>query len=93
MKADLPGVKQNDIKVTLEDDCLVIEATRSHEAESKDGDYHRMERESGSYYRAVPLPVGVTAGAVHAAYKDGVLEVAVDLPQETKQKTVPIKVE
>ena len=92
VKADLPGVRQEDVHVTLDRDSLVIEADRAEEKETKEANYYQCERESGSYYRAITVPDGVTAQAVKAAYKDGVLQVTIDLPKQEEAKKVSIKV-
>lgn len=93
VKADLPGVKQEDITVSLEGQRLILQAERHEERETKEADYYRCERESGKYYRAIALPEGITQQAIEASYKDGVLEVLVQLPKqaEPQVKTIPVK--
>ena len=92
VKADLPGVKQEDIQVTLEDDTVVIRAKRETRTETQEPSYHRIERESGEYFRAIPVPDGTKSEAVKAAYKDGVLDVTIELPKASKTKAT-IKVQ
>ncbi|MGE0448206.1 MAG: Hsp20/alpha crystallin family protein [Vicinamibacterales bacterium] len=79
-KIDLPGMKKEDVKVEVTDGHLTISGERKPEAEEKKGTFHRSEREYGSFYRAVPLPDGVTLDDVKASFADGVLEVSIPLP-------------
>lgn len=92
VKAELPGVKKEDVRVTLNEGLLTIEGKRQEEQEVKEADYHARERFSGSFRRAFALPDGVDAGKISAEYKDGVLEVQVPLPAEAKPQTATIPV-
>lgn len=92
VKAELPGVKKEDISATVEDGDLVIKGSRAEEKEVKETDYYRMERSSGSFYRRIPLPEGVKTDDVSAKYEDGVLEVRVPRPAATTPASVPISV-
>ena len=91
-KVDLPGLKKEDVKVEVSDGYLAITGERKVEAEEKKENYYRCERESGSFYRAVPLPEGTSFDDVKATFTDGVLEVSVPLPVKTeaKPRTIPI---
>lgn len=91
-RVDLPGVKKEDVKVEVSDGYLAITGERKVEAEEKKENYYRCERESGSFYRAVPLPEGTSFDDVKATFTDGVLEVSVPLPVKTeaKPRTIPI---
>ncbi len=93
VRADLPGMMKEDIKVAVEDDMLIIRGSRKEEQEVKKKDYYHAERASGAFYRSVRLPAHVAAEAVDAAYRDGVLEVTVKLPLPTHPngKDVPVK--
>ncbi|HSQ31343.1 MAG TPA: Hsp20/alpha crystallin family protein [Gemmatimonadaceae bacterium] len=86
VRADLPGVKKEDINVKVENDVLLISGERSAESETeRDGWYH-TERSYGSFYRAMPLPEGVSGEQCEANFKDGVLEVTLPAPaQESRQ--------
>lgn len=91
-KIDLPGMKKEDVKVEITDGHLAISGQRRTEAEEKTDNYYRCEREYGSFYRAVPLPDGVSLDDVKATFADGVLEVSVPLPVPAapKARTVAI---
>jgi HSP20 family protein len=91
-RADLPGLKKEDVKVEVSDGHLAISGERKRESEEKK-QFYRCEREYGSFYRAVPLPEGVKLEDVKATFADGVLEVSVPLPAkaESKARTVEIQ--
>jgi HSP20 family protein len=92
-KIDLPGMKKEEVKVEVTDGQLAISGERKTETEEKREGFYRCERESGSFYRAVPLPAGVKLEDVKATFADGVLEVSVPLPvkPEAKVRTVEIQ--
>jgi HSP20 family protein len=92
-KIDLPGLKKEDVKVEVTDGHLAISGARKTEAEEKNENFYRCEREYGSFYRTVPLPAGVKLEDVKATFSDGVLEVSVPLPAkpEAKVRTVEIQ--
>jgi len=78
VKADLPGMKKDDIELTLHDGILSISATREDEhKEEKDGELLRRERSYGHYMRQIPLGQNIDEKNVHASFEDGVLEVEV----------------
>jgi HSP20 family protein len=79
-KIDLPGLKKEDVAVEFVDGRLVVFGERKTEAEKKEENYYRCEREYGSFYRTVPLPENVRFEDVKATFADGVLEVSVPLP-------------
>lgn len=79
-KVDLPGVKKQDVKIEFVDGQLTIAGERKHEVEETKENYYRCERETGSFFRSIPLPEGVKAEQVAATFTDGVLEVKVPLP-------------
>jgi HSP20 family protein len=93
IKAELPGVKKEDVQVSLSEGVLTIGGKRQEEQEVKEEDYHARERFSGSFSRSFAMPDGVEADKIRAEYKDGVLEVQVPLPVEQKPQTmtVPVK--
>jgi HSP20 family protein len=92
VKAELPGVKKEDISAMVENGDLVIKGTRAEEKEVKETDYYRMERSSGTFYRRIPLPEGVKTDDISAKYEDGVLEVRVPQPAESTPTSIPISV-
>jgi HSP20 family protein len=92
LRADLPGVDENDVKVELEDSVLTISGERRHEQEVKKGGYYRIERASGNFARQLTLPDGVDADAVEASFDKGVLEVRIPKPAERQPRRVAISV-
>jgi len=92
LRADLPGVDENDVKVELEDNVLTISGERRHEHEAKRGGYFRIERATGSFARTLTLPDGVDPDAVQASFDKGVLEVRIPKPAERKPRRVAISV-
>jgi HSP20 family protein len=92
LRADLPGVSEDDVKVELEDNVLTISGERRHEEELKKGGYYRIERASGTFARQLTLPEGVDAEAVEASFDKGVLEVRIPKPEQRKPRRVAIAV-
>ncbi len=92
VKAELPGVKQDDIELAIEGGDLVLRAEQHEEQEVKDEHWYRMERSYGSLYRRLPLPEGVNADQVQATLADGVLEVTMPKPRaaEAQSQKIPI---
>jgi HSP20 family protein len=92
VKAELPGLKKEDVQVEVEGGDLIIRGQSKAESEVKQEDYYRTERTFGSFYRRMQLPAGVTPEQIEASLTDGVLEVRVPLPAEaqTETKTVPV---
>ena len=92
LRADLPGVGEDDVKVELEDDVLRISGERRSSQEERKEGYYRVERASGSFSRSLTLPEGVDADAVTATFDQGVLEVRVPKPEARKPRKVEISV-
>jgi HSP20 family protein len=92
IKVDLPEVKQEDVKVSLQDDVLSISGERKFEKEEKGKKYHRVERAYGSFSRSFSLPQDADAGKVQAEFKDGVLKVHVPKSEKVKPKSIEVKV-
>jgi len=92
VKADLPGMKQEEINVEVSEGVLTIRGERKHETESKEGKTYRVERSYGSFLRSFTLPAGVDAARVNAAYKNGVLEVTLPKLAEAKAKQIKVEV-
>lgn len=86
VRADLPGVKKEDVHVDVENDMLTIRGERRDEREEKEKGYYRSERSYGSFYRTMALPEGVNPDACEAAYKDGVLEITIPTPKQEERK-------
>jgi HSP20 family protein len=77
IRVELPGVKQEDVDISLHDNVLTISGERSDEQEEERGGYHIRERRYGSFRRSVALPEGIDESKISARYEDGVLEVRV----------------
>ncbi len=90
IKAELPGMNAKDIEVKIENNILMLKGERRFEKETKEENYHRVEREYGTFSRAFTLPVAVNPEKVVAEYKDGLLKVV--LPKKEEIKPKPIKV-
>ena len=91
--AELPGIKQDDVDITIIDDVLMLKGEKKEEKEVKEKNYHRIERSYGSFQRSVRLPTGVQADKAKAKYKDGVLQVTIPKVEEAKPKQIKINVE
>ena len=89
---ELPGLKREDIEVTLEDSVLVISGERKAEEKRNEGKIRRQERFYGKFQRALTLPAPVAADKVKAQYKDGVLTVTVPKAEEAKPRKIDVTV-
>jgi HSP20 family protein len=83
--ADLPGVKREDVEVSVGDDVLTIRGERRQENRETQGGYRRTERGYGTFFRQIPLPDGVDPTEIEAAYEDGVLEVIIPSPRDVQR--------
>jgi HSP20 family protein len=90
VRADVPGIKPEEIKVEVEDGVLTVSGEHEQSDETKNADYVRRERSYGSFSRSLVLPSGVDAGAIKATTRDGVAEVTIPLPQEARNEKVTI---
>ena len=90
LHADLPGLKQNDVKITLNDHVLTISGERKHEEEKKNEKYHYVERAYGSFQRSFTLPSSINGDKIKAEYKDGVLNITLPKTEESKPKEIAI---
>lgn len=89
--ADLPGLTENDVKVEVTDEGLVLEGERKQEHSSEEGGWHRSERAYGRFYRLIPLPEGAKIDEAKANFKNGVLEISVPVMEsERKRRQIPI---
>jgi len=93
VKADLPGVKKEDIHIELKNGTLTLRGERKGENEETEGTWHRVERTFGSFERRFRVPEGVTEKDIHAKYTNGVLELRIPAPKEEKPRAVKVKVE
>ena len=92
VKADLPEVKKEEVKVHLENGVLAIEGERCQEKEEKGKRFHRLEREYGKFVRRFAMPTEIDAGKVRAEFKEGVLNVFLPKAPSAKPKVIDIKV-
>jgi HSP20 family protein len=90
LRADVPGIKPDEIKVEVEDGVLTVSGEHEQSRETKEADYVRRERSYGSFSRSLVLPSGVDARAIKATTKDGVVEVTIPLPPEASTEKVTI---
>jgi HSP20 family protein len=93
VKAELPEVKKENIKVNLENNLLTIRGERKFEEETKKENYHRVERSYGEFLRSFTLPSFVDPNKIKAEYRDGVLRVSVAKREEAKPKQVEVKIQ
>ncbi len=92
IKADLPGLSEQDVKLEFQDGVLTISGRRRDEREEKHDSYYRMERSSGSFSRSLALPDGIEPEAVTATFDRGVLEIRVPKPEQRQPRTIEIAV-
>jgi HSP20 family protein len=92
IKAELPGMKKEDVKVTLNNNILTITGEKKSEYEKKEGNYHRIERSFGTFERSLSLPGAFTPDTVDAKYTDGLLTLTLPKTEEAKQKVIDVKV-
>jgi HSP20 family protein len=90
LRADLPGMTEDDVKIEFEDGTLTISGDRKSEHETKNEGYYRVERAYGSFSRSLTLPQGVDPERVSASFDKGVLEVRVPKPEERKPRRIEI---
>ena len=92
VKVELPGMKKEDIGISLHDGVLTVSGERKHEREEKEGGTFRSERYFGRFQRSVTLPALVNAGDVKANYKDGILTIDLPKSEEAKPRQIAVNV-
>ena len=90
LRADLPGLAEDDVKIELEDSTLTISGERKAEHEAKGEGFYRVERATGAFSRSLTLPKGVDPESVSARFDRGVLEVRIPKPAERKPRRISI---
>jgi HSP20 family protein len=90
LKADLPGLSEEDVAIEVQDGTLTISGERSAEHEQRERGWYRIERSFGSFRRSLTMPDGVDPEAISASFERGVLEVRIPKPAERKPRRVEI---
>lgn len=93
IKAEIPEVKKEDVKVSVDDGVLTMQGERKQEKEEKGKKFHRVERFYGTFVRSFTLPDNVDASKIKATFKDGMLNLQIPKTGEAKQKAIEVKVE
>lgn len=91
IKAEIPGVRPEDMEVTVAGDVLTIKGEKKEETEESGQDFYRSERRFGSFLRRIALPAPVDQGKVNAACKDGVLTVTLNKTPTAQTKRIPVR--
>ena len=90
LKADIPGVSEEDVTIEVQDNVLTVSGERKAEHERKEKGFYRLERAFGRFSRSLTLPEGVNADAISASFDKGVLEVSIPKPEERKPRRISI---
>jgi HSP20 family protein len=91
LKADLPGLSEDDVSIEVQDGTLTISGERQAEHEARERGWYRVERAFGRFSRSLTLPEGINADAIEADFSHGVLSVRIPKPEERKPRRVQIK--
>lgn len=91
VRADLPGLEQKDVEVTMGQGMLTIRGERKEERQAKDEDYYRCERWAGSFVRSLALPPGIDADRTRATFRNGVLEIHFPRSKEAGGRKIEIR--
>lgn len=91
IQAELPGMRREDIDVSLRGESIVISGERKHEEERREGGSYQSERYFGRFERSIPLPYAVDESGVTATYRDGVLSIRLPKSEEAKRKQIQVK--
>ena len=90
LNVELPGFKENQVNLTVENGMLTIKGERKFEKEDAEENYHRVERSYGTFVRSFTLPTSIDQGKIQADFSDGVLHIEMPKREETKPKQIPI---
>jgi HSP20 family protein len=91
LRADLPGLSEEDVNIEVRDNALTVSGERKSEHEQREKGWYRLERQFGRFSRSISLPEGVNADAIDASFHNGVLEVKIPKPEERKPRRIEIK--
>ena len=92
LKLEVPGMKESDLDIQLENNLLTVKGERKFESEEKEENFHRIERRYGSFYRSFTIPTTVDPESVKASYDAGVLSINLDKRAEAKPKQIKVSV-
>jgi HSP20 family protein len=92
VKAEIPEIKKEDIKINVHDDVLTLSGERKYEKEEKGKKYHRVERAYGSFLRSFTLPEDADGSKISAEYKDGMLKLHLPKSEQAKKKAIEVKI-
>jgi HSP20 family protein len=90
LRADLPGLTEDDVNIELNDGSLVVSGDRKAEHDRSERGFYRLERAYGMFSRTITLPDGIDGEQVKASFKNGVLEVSIPKPEQRKPRRIPI---
>ncbi len=91
LRADLPGLGEDDVSIEVNDNALTVSGERRAEHDQRERGWYRLERQFGKFSRSLTLPEGIDADAVSAAFTNGVLEVRIPKPEQRKPRRISIK--
>lgn len=92
VKLELPGVKKDEVKITLEDNVLTVSGEKKLESETNGKNHYRAERQYGAFKRSFPLPMKVQTDKIDASYENGILSILLPKAEEAKPRAIEIKV-
>jgi HSP20 family protein len=92
VSADLPGLNKDDVKISYEDGVITIKGEKKLDKETKDKNYHRVERTYGLFERSFRLPSRIDVNTIEAKFKDGVLNLRLPKAEDARPKEIPIKI-
>lgn len=90
LTAEVPGMKEDEIEIKIEDNTLILQGERKFEKETKEENYHRIERSYGSFYRSFTLPNSIDQDKIQAVHENGVLKITMPKRPELKPKKVKV---